>query len=74
MPLECDDLWLEPLVLVADVSRPFKRCDNPNYIRQDGILYGWDETNCEFQQAWWMVPENPWPWLSDRVKREIGCP
>lgn len=44
---------------VMDVHRPFKKFDGKpvNYCLQDGIIYGWSESNIQYERVWWLTPE-----------------
>lgn len=44
--------------MILDLNRPHHALDSrlggPDFIEQDGIVFGWSESNCRYERAWWL--------------------
>lgn len=44
--------------MILDLKRPRRALDSkpggPEFIEQDGIVFGWSESNCHYEGAWWL--------------------
>ena len=42
--------------MILDLKRPRRALDSrpggPDFIEQDGIVFGWSESNCRYERAW----------------------
>lgn len=47
--------------MILDPSRPYRPLGpdrkNPDYMLQDGIIFGWSESNIRYESAWWLTPQ-----------------
>ncbi len=49
---------------VLDLKRPHRDLDKgtggqvggPDFVEQDGLVFGWSESNVRYEQAWWLDP------------------
>ena len=55
---------------ILDLDRPRRDLDKgsdpvyagADFIEQDGVVFGWSESNCRYERAWWLddgVRESP---------------
>ena len=64
--------------IYPDLNRPYEELGNQekgkaDFIRQDGTIYGWSESNCNYEKAWWLYTTNDSP-LVRALKRERPLP
>lgn len=45
---------------VLDLQRPYQglgQSDDPDYVLQDGVILGWSESNCRYEEVWWLTKD-----------------
>lgn len=59
-------------------NKPYEKLDGgakgADFVRQDGVIYAWSESNCDYELAWWVYPDandNP---LKQSLLRERPLP
>ena len=63
---------------VLDTSRPYRdlqpeKKGDSDWMEQDGLYYGWSESNVQYELAWWLYTEADTP-LVQVLRRERPCP
>jgi hypothetical protein len=65
--------------VILDTKRPFKELGNQpkgqaDFIEQDGIIFGWSESNCAYERAWWLDKDCPPSPLRDNLRKTRPLP
>ena len=44
--------------MILNLDRPFQVIGainiNPDFVYQDGIIFAWSESHCQYEHAWWL--------------------
>lgn len=58
--------------MTLNINEPYEKLGpdpvNPDWVRQNGVLYYWSESNCMYEQAWWLDESVPSSSLVDHLR------
>ena len=64
---------------IANLTKPYREMGsqpkgNADFLEQDGLVFGWSESNLRYELAWWLYVEPPYPELVEQLRRERPLP
>lgn len=64
--------------MILNTKKPFERMGgkkiDADFIRQNGVVFAWSESNVRYERAWWLYPDAPRGALTNNLRKNRPLP